>query len=71
MGDFLFFGTKKYFFGVKIERKNIEKCRIILFGLKKIFLYFCTVQLIIRSVAAPQMTGNLSTQHPERHGIKL
>lgn len=24
MGDFLFFGTKKYFFGVKIERKNRE-----------------------------------------------
>ena len=25
MGYFLFFGTKKYFFGVKRERKNIEK----------------------------------------------
>lgn len=44
IGDFLFFGTKKYFFGVKIERKNIEKYRELCFwDTKKYFYLFAKI----------------------------
>ena len=70
---FLFFGTKKYFFGVKIERKNVEKYRELYFWDTKKYFYlftkiFWNVQLIIRSVAALPMTGNSSTQHQKGTG---
>lgn len=73
MGDFLFFGTKKYFFGVKIERKNVEKYRIYTFWDRK--KYFYLLQNILECPVNHQeccrtpMTGNSSTMHPERHGI--
>lgn len=75
MGDFLFFGTKKYFCVKNIEkyrkiyRKNIENYAFR--AVKNIFIYYkniLDVQLVIRSVAAPQMTGNLSTIHQKGTG---
>lgn len=45
MGDFLFFGTKKYFFGVKIQ-KNIENYA---YEDTKKYLYIFIVQLVIES----------------------
>lgn len=72
MGDFLFFGTKKYFFGVKIERKN-RKCReFILFRRQKYFYliqkYFRLSRWSLRVREHSRMTWNLSTPHQKGTG---
>ena len=58
MGDFLFFS-------VKIERKNIEKCRIILFWTRK-NIFCCPV--VSAGVGSIYTNGNSSTMHQKGTG---
>ena len=54
IGDFLFFGTKKYIFGVKIERKNIDNYAYR--TIKNIFIYlqkYFAVQTLVQVLAHP------------------
>ena len=53
------------FFSVKIERKNIEKCRIILFWTRK-NIFCCPV--VSAGVGSIYTNGNSSTMHQKGTG---